>query len=93
MAICRHRGRYYRGDSVPIEPDPYGLAYDKDQGLFVVSHNQEHFLTMLNQDDVCVRRFPIQRGVSTAVCSLTLPYTYLHKKHVRVIDFCGNGIT
>ena len=73
LSVDTERGMTEVTKSVPIEPDPYGLAYSKDEGLFVVSHNQEHFLTMLNHDGVCAERIPIRGATYRCMCSyLTL---------------------
>ena len=77
--------------TVSMEHDAYGIAYNKDKEIFLVSHYQTTFLTILNKVGVEMGKVPVPQG-ATFRCMLSgedIIYLDLAKRHVKAIDFSG----
>ena len=77
--------------TVSMEHDAYGIAYNKDKEIFLVSHYQTSFLTILNKVGFEMGKVPVPQG-ATFRCMLSgedIIYLDLSKMHVKAIDFSG----
>ena len=78
--------------TISLEHDAYGIAYDKDKEMFLVSHYQTSFLTILNQEGVEIGKVPVPQG-STYRCMFSeedIIYLDLGKRHVKAIEISGD---
>ena len=77
--------------TVSMEHDAYGIAYNKDKEIFLVSHYRTSFLTILNKVGVEMGKVTVPQG-ATFRCMLSgedIIYLDLAKRHVKAIDFSG----
>ena len=74
-----------------MKHDAYGIACNKEKEIYVVSHYQTRFLTMLNQEGDEIGKVPVPEG-STYRCMFSeedIIYIDLAKRHVKAIEFSG----
>ena len=91
VSIDVERGVIECTKNVAMEHDAYGITYDKDKGIFVVSHFQES-MTIMNQAGDCIGKIPVLPG-ATYRCVFSgenIIYLDNHKNYMKAIDFSGN---
>ena len=77
--------------TVPMKHDAYGIACNKEKRIYVVSHYQTRFLTILNQEGDEIGKVPVPEG-STYRCTFSgedIIYIDLAALHVKAIEFSG----
>ena len=77
--------------TVPMKHDAYGIACNKEKEIYVVSHYQTRFLTILNKDGDEIGKVPVQEG-STYRCMFSgedIIYIDLAWLHVKAIELTG----
>ena len=91
VSIDVERGVIECTKNVAMEHDAYGITYDKDKRIFVVSHFQES-MTILNQAGDFIGKIPVPPG-ATYRCVFSgenIIYLDNHKNYMKAIDFSGN---
>ena len=77
--------------TVTMKHDAYGIAYNKEKEIYVVSHYQTRFLTILNKDGDEIGKVPVPEG-STYRCTFSgeyIIYIDLAALHVKAIELSG----
>ena len=62
LAIDIKRGALEIVKTIQLKQDCFGIAYDKSDDVFVVSHFKENFMSILNRDGVRIGKIPIPKG-------------------------------
>ena len=91
LSINVNRGIIECTKKFQMEKDAHGISYNKDKDLFVVSHGQEDFLTIVNKENVCVDKIPITKGTTYRCLFSRENIIYLDylKSQVKAIDYFG----
>ena len=64
LSIDVKRGTKECTKMLTMENDAYGIAYTKEKEIYVVSHYQNSFMTILNQEGVKTGKIPVPNGAT-----------------------------
>ena len=92
LSIDIERGAIECTKSIQMTQDAFGIAYNENDELFVVSHHWTKYMTILNKKGEVVRKTPVDLDsiVSCSFAGKDIRYLARLGKYIKLIDIKGN---
>ena len=92
LSIDVERGTIECTKTIQMTEDAFGIAYNENDELFVVSHNQTRFMTILNKNGEVVGQAPVDADCIVSCTFIGKDIRYLARggRYIKRIDIKGN---
>ena len=92
LSINVERGVIECTKTASLEEDAFGVAYNAENGMFVISYHNKSFMTILNREAMDIGKFSVDPDslVRCVFVGNNIKYLARCGKYIRVVDMVGN---